>query len=435
MVAMKIQKRKHEYNRDTTTKNGNADDNDDRTGSSSSSSSLSQSQVSNSTHPPPHYHHQHVQNNHEVLILKHIKVHDPNRSSHTVMLLDSFVFRHHVCMTFDLFSMNIVEYLRLFQFRGLPKPTVRGIASQILHSLAFLHTQKILHGDLKPENIMLRKPPPVAQIMMHPKALHHPSIQALNTGKPSSNTTGDRQNATPATSTLLHPTSNPHTSSPSPRCCCCRCLSENACDDHHHHLSRTEPIVDIVVIDFGSSCFLQEDDATVLRRPDMPSCFTYLQSRFYRAPEVILGSHVGLPIDMWSFGCLLAELLTGLPVFPGENDAEQMACIMEVRNVPPQSVLSTSTRRKEFFDPSGQPWPHITTNRHGRVRQPGTRTLRQVLVHPDTTTRSYPDEEASSDYLVDFLMKCLAWDATARLTPEEALAHPWIANTRSTPFT
>jgi len=46
----------------------------------------------------------------------------------------------------------------------------------------------------------------------------------------------------------------------------------------------------IKVIDFGSSCYVNQQ------------VYTYIQSRFYRAPEVILGAHYGLPIDIWSFG-------------------------------------------------------------------------------------------------------------------------------------
>ncbi len=49
------------------------------------------------------------------------------------------------------------------------------------------------------------------------------------------------------------------------------------------------------------------------------SVYTYIQSRFYRSPEVILGLPYSMPIDMWSFGCILAELYTGYPLFPGKN--------------------------------------------------------------------------------------------------------------------
>jgi len=84
---------------------------------------------------------------------------------------------------------------------------------------------------------------------------------------------------------------------------------------------------DIKVIDFGSSCFESEQ------------LYTYIQSRFYRAPEIMLGIRYTSAIDMWSLGCILAELFTGFPLFPGESEPEQMALIMEVNGLPPTDLL------------------------------------------------------------------------------------------------
>ena len=61
----------------------------------------------------------------------------------------------------------------------------------------------------------------------------------------------------------------------------------------------------VQVIDFGSSCFEGEQ------------VYSYIQSRFYRSPEVMLGLGYGTAIDMWSLACILAELYTGYPLFPG----------------------------------------------------------------------------------------------------------------------
>lgn len=93
----------------------------------------------------------------------------------------------------------------------------------------------------------------------------------------------------------------------------------------------------IKVIDFGSSCYSHQ------------RVYTYIQSRFYRSPEVILGLPYGTPIDMWSLGCILAELYTGYPLFPGEDEIEQLACIMEVLGLPPEHIINHASRRRLFF--------------------------------------------------------------------------------------
>lgn len=77
--------------------------------------------------------------------------------------------------------------------------------------------------------------------------------------------------------------------------------------------------------------------------------YTYIQSRFYRSPEVILGMNYHMAIDMWSLGCILAELFTGFPIFPGENEQEQLSCIMEVLGPPDKDFINRSSRKKLFF--------------------------------------------------------------------------------------
>ena len=105
--------------------------------------------------------------------------------------------------------------------------------------------------------------------------------------------------------------------------------------------------------------------------------YTYIQSRFYRSPEVILGMNYHMAIDMWGLGCILAELYTGFPIFPGENEQEQLSCIMEVLGVPDKDLINRSSRKRLFFETNGQPRPVV--NSKGRRRRPGTKTLAQVL--------------------------------------------------------
>ncbi|KAG1170050.1 hypothetical protein G6F36_011981 [Rhizopus arrhizus] len=139
----------------------------------------------------------------------------------------------------------------------------------------------------------------------------------------------------------------------------------------------------IRVIDLGSSCFVNE------------KVYSYIQSRFYRAPEVILGMEYGLPIDMWSTGCILAELYTGRPLFPGENELDQLACIMQLLGVPNKKYLDRCTRKKQFFE---------------------------------ALKRS--NHEAFDKDFIDFISKCLSWEPSERMTPEQALNHPWVKTTK-----
>ncbi|WVW86336.1 hypothetical protein I302_108380 [Kwoniella bestiolae CBS 10118] len=155
----------------------------------------------------------------------------------------------------------------------------------------------------------------------------------------------------------------------------------------------------IKVIDFGSSCLETE------------KVYTYIQSRFYRSPEVILGMNYAMAIDMWSLGCILAELYTGVPIFPGENEHEQLACIMEVLGVPDRYLVEKASRRKMFFDATGAPRPFV--NAKGRRRRPGTKSLASVL-------------KCDDELFVDFIAKCLTWDPDKRLKPQPAMRHPWI---------
>ncbi|RAH81803.1 protein kinase [Aspergillus japonicus CBS 114.51] len=172
------------------------------------------------------------------------------------------------------------------------------------------------------------------------------------------------------------------------------------CDLKPENILLCHPLSsDIRVIDFGSSCFENE------------KVYTYIQSRFYRSPEVILGMSYGMPIDMWSVGCILAELFTGYPIFPGENEQEQLACIMEVFGPPEKHLIEKSTRKKLFFDSLGK--PRLTVSSKGRRRRPSSKELRQVLKC---------DDEA----FLDFISRCLRWDPARRMSPQDALRHEFI---------
>lgn len=68
----------------------------------------------------------------------------------------------------------------------------------------------------------------------------------------------------------------------------------------------------------------------------------YIQSRYYRAPEVLLGLPYGAKIDSWSIGCVCAELFIGLPLFPATSEYDLMRRVVEYVEMPPLTVLVSS---------------------------------------------------------------------------------------------
>ena len=74
---------------------------------------------------------------------------------------------------------------------------------------------------------------------------------------------------------------------------------------------------------------------------------------WYRCPEILLGANYSTAVDMWSLGCIIAELLTGYPLFPGEDEADQLACIIELIGMPSNKILEVSKRARNFISSKG----------------------------------------------------------------------------------
>lgn len=96
----------------------------------------------------------------------------------------------------------------------------------------------------------------------------------------------------------------------------------------------------IKVIDFGSACY---ENQTV---------YSYIQSRFYRSPEILLGLPYSSSIDMWSLGCIAAEIFLGLPLFPGTSEYNQVCRIVEILGMPPAYMCYNGKSAQKFLSKS-----------------------------------------------------------------------------------
>uniref|UniRef100_A0A8C4Z8U9 mitogen-activated protein kinase n=1 Tax=Gadus morhua TaxID=8049 RepID=A0A8C4Z8U9_GADMO len=128
----------------------------------------------------------------------------------------------------------------------------------------------------------------------------------------------------------------------------------------------------------------------------------YVATRWYRAPEIMLNwMHYNMTVDIWSVGCIMAELLTGRTLFPGTDHINQLQQIMRLTGTPPVSLIS---------------------------RMPSHEARNYINSLPQMPKRNFTDVFIGANPLaVDLLEKMLVLDTDKRITASEALAHAYFS--------
>lgn len=93
----------------------------------------------------------------EAKLIETLNKKDPDDKKNIIRLLDKFLFRKHLVITFELLSVNLYDFIKMNNFQGFSLSLIKRFAIQILISLYFMRENNIVHCDLKPENILLRK--------------------------------------------------------------------------------------------------------------------------------------------------------------------------------------------------------------------------------------------------------------------------------------
>lgn len=191
---------------------------------------------------------------------------------------------------------------------------------------------------------------------------------------------------------------------------------------------------EVKIIDFGSACQLHYP------------VYSYVQSRFYRSPEVLLGHpEYDSKIDMWSLGCVAAELFLGIPLFPGQNEMNMICRIVEMLGDMPDRFLRRCRHTNKFFNsPRSTEYPPNDVYVYqlksvAQYQQENNETLPDwkrffkekklrdiIMTYPLRTAAPHTQEIANRESFIDLLNGMLRLDPRERWIPAEALQHPFI---------
>ncbi|KAK5642870.1 hypothetical protein RI129_009037 [Pyrocoelia pectoralis] len=170
--------------------------------------------------------------------------------------------------------------------------------------------------------------------------------------------------------------------------------------------------------DFGSASLITDNEIT-----------PYLVSRFYRAPEIILGISYDFGIDMWSAACTIYELYTGRIMFSGKSNNQMLKFFMDLKGKFPNKVVRRGAFKEQHFDSNCNFLYHEidkVTEREKIVVMSVVKASRDLQAELVAGQALPPDQLRKVTQLKDFLEKALSIDPAKRISLNNSLTHPFI---------
>ena len=263
--------------------------------------------------------------------------------------LASLKIAGHLSFLMELGGPNLLHALVMRKNRGLPLPIVKQILTKLLTALSEMENKGLVHADIKPENILF-------------------SFRKY----------GQMKSFSEYSSNLAS-------------------FGQGLMRDDYESISNGS--IDVMLIDWSSSSIGYNQTAP------------YIQSRYYRAPEIIMRSSYGPGIDVWSTACVAVELFIGKPLFPGNDEIEMLKLIQQRLGIFPQSVTrkmgeDSVARRDNSWKMN--PAQYSPGNFEAFIREESKREDVEVLL------------------FINIMRLMLQLNPDARTTASSALLHPFI---------
>lgn len=273
----------------------------------------------------------------ELDIVKRLNDSDWEDKYHCIQLFGHFFHKQHLCLVFELQSMNLRELLKKYgKDVGLHVKAVRSYTQQLLLALKLLKKCNILHADLKPDNILVN-----------------------------------------------------------------------------------ESKLQVKLCDFGSACHVADAELA-----------PYLISRFYRAPEIMMGLPYDFGVDLWSLATTVYELYTGRIMFAGKSNNQMLKFMMDLKGPFPNKLIRRAQFKEQHFDPQTCSFLYHevdkVTQREKLTVISSIKTTRNLMSELTGVQKLDQSLYRKVHQLRDLLDSMLTLDTTKRIVVNDALHHPFI---------
>eukprot|EP00668_Euglena_longa_P008300 GGOE01009986.1.p1 GENE.GGOE01009986.1~~GGOE01009986.1.p1 ORF type:complete len:715 (+),score=150.96 GGOE01009986.1:58-2202(+) len=410
----------------------------------------------------------------EITLLTQIREGDVDNSKSCCRLTDHFEHKgpngQHVVMVFEVLGENLLELIMKYDYKGIPVPIVKSITRQVLVALDYLHRElQIIHTDVKPENVVVAMPQKAVQQVMESYSPPTDRYKQLTLAErdPTSLTKAQKKR-------LRKKLKMQQKDAPSSDT---RAAAEDEEEDEDDEKegaessvksganARTPEVVESIALESAEAISGCRGDERVLRDAAQTNgmarstananepqkneetvvesveealkryshvkivdfgnaCWTYrhfteeIQTRQYRAPEVIVRNGYHTSADVWSFACMVFELLTGDFLFdPQESeyidrDEDHLALIVELLQTQPQVPGCLHAKGSNEFINSQGYLRHINHLKFWDLKS---------VLH-----EKYKFRKEKAAEIADFLLPMLSIDPSKRATAQQALKHPWL---------
>ena len=345
----------------------------------------------------------------------------------------------HKCIVYDEIGKDLYDIMITYYRQGFPKKYVKSIIRQVLEALCYLHIKcGIIHTDVKPENVLIclrnnhiRKKAEEATYTYLLNKKFNSSTESLTdsnseesilTQEAATNFEGLSKKATEGEQKTLKKThsktNEKKVSSKEFKYSCQGVDSPKQTFNYLPWKDKVQCPEEELRYPWGDDMDIRLADFNCSRNVKYHNAGT-IQTRSYRAPEVLIGAEYYTSVDIWSTACLAYELATGDVLFEIPEEIENfidefhLGIIMNILGNIPKTVRSLGKLSNIFFDDKGN--------------LKNTKALESTTIE-DKLIKVYHWSVNDAKEFANFLEIMLCYDPHARASAAECLRHPWLKN-------